>query len=467
MRAPQDYSTGLTRATTRQLRGLRLFRVAILGPGLSIGLLVEIAENGGHLDRHFVVGAGLALFATLATFSPRFTDFSPTAMTAIALLDFVTLVLVFDLAESLEVVDALIAIPAMWLGIVLGRRGVLLTGALCVLLFTVPGLVADGSPAGGWHHAFAVVAFALLASAGIAASAEMWDAQLVLLQQTGNELERAMGVKDDFVALVSHELRTPLTSIIGYLDLVADEVEAVPGPVTSHVAAASRNADRLLVLVTDLLGAEQAEREPMALACSPTNLSALVKVSVNDCALRAETARVQLVSDIEPNLVLSVDSARVLQAIDNLLSNAVKYTPPSGRVSVTLRSECGQAVLTVADTGIGITAEDQAGLFNKFFRARNATVLAIPGIGLGLMITRTIVEAHQGTIAVSSQEGVGTSMRVTLPREPNVCASVPADAACEEPTIGSHRTPGPKDPLTRRRRAGNQPLSWRLTRRRS
>ena len=408
---------------------MRLLRVGILGPGLTAGLAIEVGANAGRLDLRFLVGVALAVIVTLATFAPAFQAFSRWSLALVAVFDFVTLLLVFDLQASHEVVDAAVAVPAMWLGIVLGRKGVLLAVSLSVALFIGPGLLLYGSPIGGWPHAIAVSAFALLASAGLAASAEMWDGQLRRLEttgvelnraihrleETGVELNRALDVKDDFISLVSHELRTPLTSIIGYLDLAIDEAETIPGPITSHLSAVSRNADRLLVLVTDLLGAEQAEREPMVLLRKPTNLSSLVQVSVDDFAFRAESAGVRLVSEIEPHLTISADPGRILQAIDNLVSNAVKYTPPAGKVTLTLRRQADRVLLEVSDTGIGIGAEDQSGLFTKFFRGRNATERAIQGIGLGLMITKIIVEAHGGTIAVESQEGVGTCMRVELP----------------------------------------------------
>jgi signal transduction histidine kinase len=424
------YSTaGLSRAGPGQLRGMRLLRVGILGPGLAAGLVIEVGANAGQLDLRFLAGVTLAVIVTLATFAPGFAAFSRWSLALIAVFDFFTLLLVFDLQASHEVVDAVVAVPAMWLGIVLGRKGVLLAVSLSVALFIAPGLFLYGSPVGGWEHGTAVAVFALLASAGLAASAEMWDGQLHRLEETGVELNkaidrleetgvelnRAMDVKDDFISLVSHELRTPLTSIIGYLDLAIDEAEAIPGPINGHLSAVSRNADRLLVLVTDLLGAEQAEREPMVLIRKPTNLSSLVQVSIDDFAFRAEAAGVELISEIEPHISISADPGRVLQAIDNLVSNAVKYTPPAGRVTLTLRRHEDRVLLEVSDTGIGIGAADQPGLFTKFFRARNATELAIQGIGLGLMITKIIVEAHGGTIAFESQEGVGTSMRVVLP----------------------------------------------------
>jgi len=186
----------------------------------------------------------------------------------------------------------------------------------------------------------------------------------------------------------------------------------------------SRNSDRLHMMVTDLLAAELAEREPMVLVKTPTDISALVRTSLEDFALRAEAAGVEITSYVEPDVFSRADPTRILQAVDNLLSNAVKYTQPHGRVALTLRCRLNCFLLDVNDTGIGINAEDQDDLFTKFFRARNATELAIPGIGLGLMITKIIIQAHGGTIVVHSREGVGTNVRVVIPIEP----AAPANA---------------------------------------
>jgi two-component system phosphate regulon sensor histidine kinase PhoR len=346
---------------------------------------------------------------------------------SIALLDIVMLLLVFHLPRGTDVVESFIAVPAVWLGVVLGRRGIALVGLTCALLFPAPGLVLHGVGGLGWHLGISIVVFALISASALVASVEVWADYAVRLEATAEELRRALVVKDDFISLVSHELRTPLTSIIGYLDLAMDEVEGLPGPVVAHLNAVSRNADRLLVLVTDLLAAERAEREPMHLSRRPTDLSSLAQLSLDDLALRAESADVSITPEIEPGIMISADPTRILQVIDNLLSNAVKYTPPTGNITLVLRREPECVLLEVRDTGIGIHAEDVEGLFTKFFRARNATAMAIPGIGLGLMITRIIVEAHGGSIEAQSREGVGTSILVRLPWTPTTSAVTSRD----------------------------------------
>jgi two-component system, OmpR family, phosphate regulon sensor histidine kinase PhoR len=237
----------------------------------------------------------------------------------------------------------------------------------------------------------------------------------VLAYHDITDLMRALRVKDEFVASVSHELRTPLTSIIGYLGLANEHVDDLPEEVAHYLTVAGRNADRLLALVSDLLTTAQAESTALRLSPAPTDLSALVRQCLADVAQQAEVAGLDVDAEIETLPLVVADASRLSQVVDNLLSNAVKYTPPGGTVSLTLeRGEYG-AVFVVRDTGIGVGELDQHSLFTKFFRARNASEHAIPGIGLGLVITKAIIEAHGGTIEFESQEGVGTSVRVTLP----------------------------------------------------
>lgn len=234
------------------------------------------------------------------------------------------------------------------------------------------------------------------------------------------EIVRAMRTKDDFVATVSHELRTPLTSIIGYLDLISDGEEdeeyELPDEVRSHLAIVSRNAEQLLVLVSDLLLTAQAESGTLRFRMSDVRIDHLVTRAIDSFRPRAESAGVVIKQNITDTPVQHADHARISQVIDNLLSNAVKYTRPGGSVRVLTASTPDATILTVADTGIGMDPRDLASLFQKFFRAESARTNAIAGVGLGLVITKAIVDGHQGTIDVKSVLDVGTTVTVTLPR---------------------------------------------------
>ena len=226
-------------------------------------------------------------------------------------------------------------------------------------------------------------------------------------------LVNAVAAKDDFVANVSHELRTPLTSIMGYLELALDEEDAIPSYVASSLKVAQRNSEKLLHLVSDLLsaaaGSTNVEQES-------SDLSELVRSCIMSAAPRAEINAVDIVAEVPESLPAMVDPKRMSQVLDNLLSNAVKYSPDGGQVTVSAwRAEGGGTVLRVADSGIGMTDAEQAEVFTKFFRSGTARRAQIPGVGLGLVITKRIVEEHGGTIAMESEAGKGTVFTVTLP----------------------------------------------------
>ncbi|MGW9402457.1 ATP-binding protein [Arthrobacter sp. NPDC055585] len=229
------------------------------------------------------------------------------------------------------------------------------------------------------------------------------------------DMLRALRAKNDFVASVSHELRTPLTSIIGYLDLALDTGDGQLQPqLHSSLSVALRNAERLLVIVSDLLttasGSVHLERTQLC-------LGELAASAAEAARKRAAAAGIELRTDIPEPVPGSFDPVRVQQVLDNLLSNAIKYSPGGGTVTVRVRGSRELAVLEIEDQGMGMTETEQAEAFNRFFRSSAVKKAAIPGVGLGLGITRDIVEAHGGRITVSSRPGAGSVFRVELPRE--------------------------------------------------
>jgi signal transduction histidine kinase len=241
-------------------------------------------------------------------------------------------------------------------------------------------------------------------------------------------------MKDQFVSLISHELRTPLSSILGYLELVLDDEE---GTLTDEqrqfLGTVERNAHRLQRLVGDLLFTAQVEAGRFTLQPGDVDLVALVRAAEETARVTAASGGVTVVVDVpDGELVVAGDAVRLGQACDNLVSNAVKFTPSGGRVTLSLRAGWRLpdgavtdtevpgaepvARLAVSDTGMGIPAGEQAELFTRFFRASTARRNAVPGVGLGLTITKAITTAHSGTLDVVSVEGRGTTFTLTLPR---------------------------------------------------
>ncbi|GAA1208014.1 PAS domain-containing protein [Microbacterium maritypicum] len=227
-------------------------------------------------------------------------------------------------------------------------------------------------------------------------------------------------MKDEFVGMISHELRTPLSAIIGFLDLLQnDPAQPLTDDQQEFVGIIERNAQRLLNLVGDLLFTAQVESGRFPLEREEADVAALVRSAVASAGPHAQREGVELVAEVEPGAVpVFIDAGRVGQAIDNLLSNAIKFTPRGGTVTARVRAVDGGVEFSIADTGVGIPEDEQGMLFTRFFRASTATRNAVPGVGLGLTITRAIVLAHGGTMEVSSQEGVGTEFRFTLPAAP-------------------------------------------------
>ena len=226
-------------------------------------------------------------------------------------------------------------------------------------------------------------------------------------------------LKDEFVGLISHELRTPLSSILGYLELMRDDED---NPLSEehlqYLGVAERNAHRLLRLVGDLLFTAQVESGKFPLDARPVPLDTIVTAALESARPVADTAGIQLVQKLPDGpAVVHGDPVRLGQAVDNLISNAIKFTPRGGTVTLALEVTPEKAVITVRDTGMGIAESELDKLFSRFFRATTATRNAVPGVGLGLTITKAIVTAHHGEMGVESEEGVGTCFSMSLPLE--------------------------------------------------
>jgi PAS domain S-box-containing protein len=247
------------------------------------------------------------------------------------------------------------------------------------------------------------------------------------------EARAAERLKDQFVSLISHELRTPLSSILGYLELVMDDEEQ---PLTAeqrqYLTTVERNAHRLLRLVGDLLFTAQVDAGRFTLQPEDVDLAGIVRAAEETARVTAAARGVAMTVAVPAEgLVVRGDALRLGQACDNLVSNAVKFTPAGGQVALALRTawrdadgtvlddaapgSARVALLSVSDTGVGIPAGEQGRLFTSFFRASTARRNAVPGVGLGLTITKAITTAHGGALDVTSAEGRGTTFTLTLP----------------------------------------------------
>lgn len=221
----------------------------------------------------------------------------------------------------------------------------------------------------------------------------------------------ALAAQEEFVASVSHELRTPLTSILGYVELAQLELEDAPAG--AYLSVVSRNAERLLSLVNDLLGSA---RDGMKVSKTRGNITEVLCAAVEAARPRAEAAGIHVDVSAADSCIMDFDPVRMAQAVDNLLSNALKFSPPAGTVTVVGEKVGTGYKISVSDNGVGMSAQEQEQLFTRFYRTESARAAAIPGAGLGLAITKSIVDAHGGTLGVVSAPGAGSTFSIELPQ---------------------------------------------------
>lgn len=228
------------------------------------------------------------------------------------------------------------------------------------------------------------------------------------------ELQQLDDYRSQLIATLSHELRTPLTVITGNLEMLGElELEDVA---QRYREAMARGTTRMRKVVDDLLLLARISDPQHPLVREPVDLREVAHDVVSLVASAADAKGLTLTLDLEPSdLVVAGDPVELDQLLGNLASNAVKYTPAGGRVAVSAARRGDRVVLDVADDGLGISEEDQVGLFRAFFRTTNPDALREQGTGLGLAIVASIVERHAGSVQVSSELGAGTTFTVSLP----------------------------------------------------
>ncbi len=233
--------------------------------------------------------------------------------------------------------------------------------------------------------------------------------------------------KDEFLALVTHELRNPLAIITGTTATLADELDTLTAEEQRRfLDTINRSATRLTVIAEDLLDLARLESGNLTIRPVATDLCPIIAAAVDALSANAAAKNLTVSVDVGEALPLYADPDRLRQVADNLLSNAIKYTPAGGSIAITATNEHANhaggtaewITWSVTDTGIGIPAAERPRLFRRFYRASTALERCIPGTGLGLVITRTIVDRHHGRITLADHDGPGTTFTIHLPTKP-------------------------------------------------
>ncbi len=256
--------------------------------------------------------------------------------------------------------------------------------------------------------------------------ADLADAnlQLTRLNQLAQSLRRAAEeareARDQFVATVSHELRTPLNMIVGYTEMIMHAPKAygnIPGPLLADLGVIMRNSQHLSALVSDVLEMSQIDAGRMALTRERASLAEIVQAAVDAVQPLFRTKGLYLETDLPEEATLVCDSTRIREVILNLLSNAGRFTEQGG-VRIRAWREGSDMIVSVTDTGPGIAASDRDKLFRPFQQIGGSVRERYGGSGLGLYISRSLIELHGGQLWLDSEEGKGTTISFRLPIEP-------------------------------------------------
>lgn len=236
------------------------------------------------------------------------------------------------------------------------------------------------------------------------------------LELRNREIERANRLKSEFLASMSHELRTPLHTVIGFADLLAEELKGkLNADQKRFVAHIQRDSRHLLELINDILDLSKIESGRLELNPEHFKVADAILETIAGLHRLAENKHIELSEVIDRDLTVTADRLRFKEILYNLISNAVKFTPENGRITVESR-ECSEgAFFAVTDTGIGIDASELQAIFDKFYQLGSTTRGVREGTGLGLAITKKLVEMHGGRIWAESTRGQGSRFQFVLP----------------------------------------------------
>ena len=245
--------------------------------------------------------------------------------------------------------------------------------------------------------------------------------RVVVLRDVSND-QRLERLRADFVATAAHELRTPLAAVYGAVRTLRRDDRELPPEVTEQfLAMIESEAERLRLVMDQLLVSAQLDREDIRVTRQVVDAASLCRSVVESVAVH-KPAGIDLAVSVDGAVRVAADPDRLRQVIANLVDNAVKYSPGGGRVEVRVLARSGSGVIEVQDHGLGIPAHEQRRIFEKFYRLDHSMTRGVGGSGLGLYISRELVELMGGVLSVTSRHGEGSTFTVRLPLASTVAA---------------------------------------------
>lgn len=243
------------------------------------------------------------------------------------------------------------------------------------------------------------------------------------LSASNAALAKAVELKNRFIGMVVHDLRNPLTIITMYAQTIKSRIDD-PKLINECIAIIEHSADFMAELIESLLDTASLESGSFSITLNKNNITELMQAIITKMQLIAHNRTIQLqaqLAEIEP---FYFDAFRIEQAVTNIISNALKYTPKNGNVQVLLDNNDETVLLTVKDSGIGIPEEEQHKIFTFFGRTSNRSPHGDKSVGLGLALSKHIIEAHDGTIKLTSNANAGTTVTILLPKLPRKAMDV-------------------------------------------
>lgn len=266
------------------------------------------------------------------------------------------------------------------------------------------------NPAGLTHYVKLIVA-------KVSSQQAQMAAQSIITIHDETKSRELEAMKVDFVSMAAHELRTPLAAIRGYLELITFRApRSLGAEASSYIRQALKSSTELGGLINNLLDVTRIERRTLTFNLQKIDLATDIKQAAQDATFTAADKHISLSYDgPDSDCFVTADQIALNEVVNNLITNAIKYTNENGSVAIKLTHEDGNYRVSITDTGVGIPAQAQANLFTKFYRVHGGLNSGSTGTGLGLYISKSIIERHGGTIGFSSQEGVGSTFTFTLP----------------------------------------------------